>query len=273
MTETKALAAELSGRLLRYFGLPPAPRPDLATLRRLLAAYTRTVPWESASRIMRRARHEKAADCALFDAAFWQSHFASGTGGTCYESNYAFFAWLRRLGYAGYLTLNNMGAAVGCHSAIIILLDGQKYMVDVGLPIHAVLPICAERAQVADSDFFQYSSEPLGDGRYQIWRDPHPQRNAFTLIDQPIADSAYRQALIRDYAPASGLFLDKLVINKVIDDSLWRFNSQALPLHIERFVNGQRVDTALSKDAAGQLAARFGIAPAVVAAALEILGV
>ena len=63
---------------------------------------------------------------------------ALGTGGTCYESNYSFFGLLRRLGYTGYLTLNDIGGAVGCHSAIVILLGGQKYLVDVGFPVHAV---------------------------------------------------------------------------------------------------------------------------------------
>ena len=119
MTEAAALSDSLCRRILDHFGLPIALPPNLDTLRQLLARYTRTAPWESASRIARRARHEKAEDCALLGADFWESHIESGAGGTCYESNYAFFGLLRFMGFEGYLTINDMGSAIGCHSAIM----------------------------------------------------------------------------------------------------------------------------------------------------------
>ena len=122
MTETASLSNSICRRILRHFALPIDSPPDLDTMRQLLARYTRTVPWESASRIARRARHQAATDCALLGADFWESHFASGSGGTCYESNYAFFALLRFMGYEGYLTINDMGSAIGCHSAIVIII-------------------------------------------------------------------------------------------------------------------------------------------------------
>jgi hypothetical protein len=75
MTATAALSAALCRRILRRFSLPLESPPSLDTLRQLLARYTRTAPWESASRIARRARHEAAADCALLGADFWASHF------------------------------------------------------------------------------------------------------------------------------------------------------------------------------------------------------
>ena len=67
------------------------------------------MPWESASRIVRRARHARPRRLRLAGRGLLGSHFALGTGGTCYESNYAFFGLLRRLGYDGYLTINDMG--------------------------------------------------------------------------------------------------------------------------------------------------------------------
>ena len=120
------LSADMTQRVLLHFGLPTDAPPNLNTLRLLLERYTRAVPWESASRIMRRAQYADAADCLLLGDAFWESHFKLGSGGTCYESNYAFFGLLRRLGFEGYLTLNDMGSAIGCHSAIVILLQGRN---------------------------------------------------------------------------------------------------------------------------------------------------
>ena len=166
--DTPALSSSLCQRILRHFGLPTDPPPDLSTLLQLVERYTRTVPWESASRIARRARHESAADCAVLGAAFWESHFEAGSGGTCYESNYAFWGLLRQLGYAGYLTLNDMGEHVGCHSAIVVRLDGRKWLVDVGLPLHAALPIPVSGASETDSSFFRYTMQAQTINRYAI---------------------------------------------------------------------------------------------------------
>ncbi len=266
--DSPALPTELCQRILRHLGMPTDLPPNLATLRLLLSRYTRTVPWESASRITRRARHARAADCALLGEAFWESHFALGSGGTCYESNYAVWGLLRWLGYTGYLTLNNMGESIACHSAIVLIIDGRKQLLDVGLPLHAVLALDATRQTTASSPFMDYRAEPARSGRYAIWRSK-PEGTAFTLVDEPVADAAYRSAAIRDYRRDGGLFLDKVVIGKVVDEQLWRFNSQERPLVLQQFVAGERQDHALEEPAA-EVSRKFGIAQQVVAAALPV---
>ncbi len=145
MTRTPAQTTSLCQRILGRFGLPAQPPLTPETLQSLVKGYTRAVPWES--------------------------HFARGTGGTCYESNYAFFGLLRRLGFEGYLTINDMGAAIGCHSAIVVALAGKKYLVDMGYPVHAVLPLLEEGATTAENTIMDYAVEPLGEGRYAIWRE------------------------------------------------------------------------------------------------------
>lgn len=272
MIETTPLSQAMTYKILKRFGLPNSSEPNLQTLEKLVQQYTRTVPWESASRVARRGRTDELEKCPVFGKDFWSSALKYGTGGTCYESNYAFFSLLLRLGYEGYLTINNMGSVVGCHTAIVILLDGEKYLVDVGLPIFAILPVRKKETSVIESEFFTYTVEPLGYNKYEIWRDPHPSRNAFTLIDKPKDDAMYRQATTHDYDPEDGLFLDKVVINKVIAGNLWRFNSKDLPLHMEKFVDGIRHDYALTHDHAEQLANKFKIDQSILAEALEFLG-
>ena len=267
--DTPALPPELCQRILRHFGLPATPPPSLDTARHLLRAWTRIVPWESASRIMRRAQSDNEADCALIGESFWQSHFEVGSGGTCYEGNYALWGLLRWLGYEGYLTLNNMGESIACHSAIVLRLDGRKWLLDVGLPLHALIPLDAARPSAASSPFMDYRAEAESRRRYEIWRS-QPAGVAFTLVDEPVADAPYRRALTNDYRRDGGLFLDKAVISKVVDAQLWRFNSAERPWVLQEFVDGQRRDHALG-DAATELSRKFGIAESVVAAALGTL--
>ena len=273
MSSAEPLSTRLTERVLQRLGYSKTPAPDLATLRQLLARYTRTVPWESASRIVRRAQNEKTADCALMGAPFWESHFEQGTGGTCYESNYAFFGLLLRLGYEGYLTINDMGASIGCHSAIVVLLDGCKVLVDVGLPLYAILPLREGLESTAESHFMRYTAKPLAEGRFEIWRSVPRDERVFQLNDKPVGEAEYRAVTLHDYRHDGGQFLNEVVIRKVLKDQLWRFNSNERPLRLQQFVDGERRDHMLGDDAAGEVAEKFGIAPDVVATAMTILGV
>ncbi len=207
----------------------------------------------------------------MLGAAFWNNHFATGSGGTCYESNYAFWGLLRRLGYTGYLTLNDMGEHVGCHSAIVLRLDGQKWLVDVGFPLHAVLPFPGDDNTEAQSPFFRYTMQAQTANRYAIFREPHPQRDVFQLVDEPVDDETYRRAAVHDYQPETGLFLQEVVINKLVDERQWRFNSGDKPWHLQQFVDGKGQNHALGDDAADTLAQKFGMSRELVAEALRVL--
>jgi len=272
MTETKPLSKAMTQKVLKRLGIPTSSPPNLKTLEKLIHQYTRVVPWESASRIARRNHEAQLEKCPVFGKKFWDNMLAYGTGGTCFESNYAFFSLLMRMGYDGYLTINNMGDSIGCHTAIVVLLDGDKWLVDVGLPLFAPLPIRKKATNTVETELFTYTVESLGYNKYNIWRDPHPNRNAFTLVDKPIDDERYRIATTKDYIPDKGLFLDKVVINKVIAGNLWRFNSRDLPLHMEKFVDGVRHDYALTRDHAEQLSQKFKIDREILAQALQALG-
>lgn len=253
--------------ILQYLDVAPAA-PDLPLLDRLVAAYVRRVPWESASRIA--ARFGGWGVYPRWPEIFWQQAQMHGTGGTCFESNDAFFALLQALGYEGYRTINNMGETVGCHTALIILLDGQKWLVDAGLPLYAPLPLNAHAITTRDSPLTHYTVRPIGADRYEIERDPHPQRIAFTLIDKPVHEAAYRRATSADYEPG-GYFLDTVIINKVIEEQLWRFNTAEHPYHLENFAQGERIDHPLPDDPASVLAQKFNMEQEMITAALSAL--
>ncbi len=267
---TPPLDDRLTEEVLGHLGVvAPAPTTDL--LDALVTAYTRRVPWESASRIARRARTAETTDCPRWPEEFWRQTFRQGTGGTCFESNYAFFSLLRALGYEGYLTINDMGAQIGCHTAIVILLDGQQWLVDVGMPIYLPLPFGPASTEPRRTPFHTYTVRPDGPGRYQVERAPHPNPNCFTLHDRPIPDATYRAATTADYEP-TGYFNDRAIITKVIGDEIWRFNGVVPPL-LESFVYGGRADQLLNGDYADAVASRFGIDAEIVRAALRLTGV
>jgi arylamine N-acetyltransferase len=267
----QALIPQLRDRVLQHLGCTAA-RPDVATLNRVIDAYVRRVPWESAFRITKRNLTAGTAQCPRWPEEFWEDAIHRGGGGTCFESNYAFLSLLRALGYEGYLTINNMGDTVGCHTAIILRIDGTTRVVDVGIPLHRSILYHAERVTRQSTPFHTYILRPDGEQRFQVERTRHPKRNIFTLLDVPVEDAAYRRATTNDYGP-QGLFLDRVIINKVIGNQFMRFSSSERPWSIERFnVRGEKSEVVLAEDtAAEQLAAVFAMDRAIIQHALTVV--
>lgn len=260
------LSDDLTRAILAHLGVRAAP-PTLTLLDTLLEAHTRTVPWESAFRIAKRARTERTEDCPRWPEEFWRDAIEYGGGGTCFESNYAFFGLLLSLGYEGYLTVNNMGTQVGCHTAIVLNLDSARWLADVGLPLFIPLPLDSKSPTIRSSPLATYTVKPDGAARYRIERSPHPSPYCFTLIDRPVPDAAYRNATTEDYG-AGGLFLNRVIVNKVINGQLWRFNSAESTPHLEMFHDGKRTDYTIAGDPAEVVSRHFGMDVETLRAAL-----
>lgn len=246
--------------------------PSIRYLDQLIQAYIRHVPWESASRIVKRRTTVETAGCPRWPAEFWTQALSHGTGGTCFENNLALYTLLAALGFEGYLTINDMLETRACHTAIIIFLNAQKYLVDAAIPLHCVLPVHPDRPTKRSTMFHNYTVRPVGANRFEIERSHHPKRNIYTLIDTPVPLAAYRSAVERDYEK-TGFFLDRVILVKVIDNRLWRFNSAEKPYKLEAFTKNSRQEKLLAPEGLAHLVAKqFGIAEDIVAAALACVG-
>jgi arylamine N-acetyltransferase len=194
-----------------------------------------------------------------------------GTGGTCFENNLAFFTLLTTLGFTGYLTINDMGPQRACHTAMLISWQEQKYLVDVAIPLYCALPIHRDKITKRATPFHHYTIRPATADVFEIERSHHPKRNIYTLRDRPIPLAEYSSAVERDYE-ATGYFLDRVIIVKVIGDRLWRFSSLEKPYKLEGFDKmGKREKQLEPEDLPYLLAEHFGMSEAKIAAALSYL--
>jgi hypothetical protein len=263
------MSGTLKERVLHHLGVEQAA-PDLVFLELLARRYAQTVPWESASRIVKR-RHSATPEAAVrWTEEFWESAIQHGTGGTCFESNRAFFALLTALGYNGHLTINNMQETIGCHTAIVVTLDGNPWLVDAGYPIYGALPLDPARQTERTTPYRSYRVEPRGNGEYEISHSPHPRPYMFNLIDRPVDDETYRAAAINDYGP-QGLFLDRVILLKVVDGAVWRFDSNMQPAMVEEFRDGARREHPIEEAVPDALSRRIGVAAPIIEEALASL--
>jgi arylamine N-acetyltransferase len=265
--DTPPLDRQLTQLVLEYLGVPDRA-PDRAMLDALMAAYVCRVPWESATRIAKRAATADTEVCPRWPEEFWTDALERGSGGTCFESNLAFFSLLRALGYDGYLTINDMGSTTGCHTATIIRIGDDRLLVDAGFPVHAIVPVRVGEATRGNSPYQGYTLRPEVDDRYALTREPHPSPYCFTLIDCPVPYDDYREAATRDYGP-EGLFLDQVIVTKVIDGRIWRFAANERPYRLASFSGGIRTDHPIDGDLAETIGKRFGLDIPTIRMALE----
>ncbi len=255
--------------VLRFLECPPGP-PGIRHLNQLILAYIRKVPWETVFRIIKRSATQDPSQCPRLPEEFWRDAMQCGAGGTCFESNYAFYWLLQKLGYAGYLTVNDMGNQRGCHAAIVLDLNGHKMLTDVAIPLLVALPIHPGRMTRRSTWLHTYTIRPDGADRYQILRTRHPKPNIYTLHDTPVSDSDYRRTIAQDYGEA-GLFLDRVILVKIIGERLWRFSSNELPYRMESFGRDGRQETPIHPQRlSGVLAERFSMNESKIETALRL---
>ncbi len=262
------LPAPLAADVLKFLDVP-APRHDRDWLDALLQQYGRRVAWESASRIARAATLPTPQRPQLPEA-FWDGAITRGTGGTCFESNAALSALLAAVGFEGDLTINDMADTRACHTAMLVRVGNARVVVDAGYPIYAALPL-GQGPTLRTTPWFRYDVAPAGDRRYRLENHPHPTPYLFDLIDEPVSADAYLEALRRDYEPG-GLFLDRVVVRKLVNERVWRFTSHERPWQLHCFTDGTRADHLLPDDAdaaAAQLGQHFGMDATTIAVALR----
>lgn len=242
--------------ILKYLGCPPKD-PTLRYLNQLIHAYLRKVPWESVSRIIKRYAVLETKDCPRQPDEFWNNAIQQGFGGTCFESSLAFYSLLTALGYEGYLTVNDMGESRGCHAAIIILLNGHKYLVDITIPVLATVRIDPRKVVRRSTTLFDYIIRPVSNHTYEVERSHRPSKNLFTLIDVPISLPDYQAILKDDYSETRGRFLKSVVMVKLVDGGVQRFFSDQKPYKLECVNRSDKKETLVESKALPQTLAEL----------------
>ena len=162
-------------------------------------------------------------------------------------------------------------ASIGCHSAIVVLLGGSKYLVDVGLPLYAILPLREGLESTVESHLMRYTAKPLAEGRFEIWRSVPRDECVFQLIDEPVGEAEYRAVTLHDYRHDGGQFLNEVVIRiRWLTTSCGASTAMSRPWVLQAVCRAAKgAIMPLETIRRAELAAKFGIARQVVAEAMR----
>ncbi|QKV77897.1 arylamine N-acetyltransferase [Amycolatopsis sp. Hca4] len=171
---------------LDRLGVACPAAPDLATLRHLQERHLAAVPFENLSSHL-------GEPVVLEEDALFAKVVHRHRGGFCYELNGLFAALLRALGYDASLHAAQVFHADGTpgppldHAAIVVSLDSQDWLVDVGFGRFSRYPLqlSAVDAQRDPDGEFLVLDAPYGD--YDVLLDGKPQYR-LERRPRPLAD-------------------------------------------------------------------------------------
>jgi N-hydroxyarylamine O-acetyltransferase len=118
------------GRYLDLLGVDHAP-PDLAALGRLTSAHLSAVPFENVTSILRRRAVGGGPVPPLDPEVLLAAWEQKRGGGLCFEVTDMLGRLLVALGYRAHPVLGFI-TFLGSHQAVLVELDGRRYLVDVG---------------------------------------------------------------------------------------------------------------------------------------------
>ncbi len=117
-------------QFLHYFNIAPQ-MPHAEYLTKLLEAFT-NLPYENISKIIKLNHNFTSENRIRLPEEVMEDHIRFHLGGTCFSLTCFLQALLITQGFTCYPVIAGMRNRPNCHCALVVLLDGKKYLVDPG---------------------------------------------------------------------------------------------------------------------------------------------
>ena len=188
--EAHGAASEI---FFKHFELAPR-RPSLKHLQSILAAFSH-LPYENLSKIIKLNKHSEDPARLRLPEEIIDDHRRWQLGGTCFSLTFFLQSILMNSGYACYPVMADMRAGRNVHCALIVLLDGAKYLVDPGYVLDRPLLIDPQRARIHHTAFT--GVELVYDEALQNFRlftfSKQETKWRYTFVDRPTPPGEFLQ--------------------------------------------------------------------------------
>ncbi len=137
---------------LKNFQIPPQP-PAIYFLQKIIAAFA-NLPYENLSKILKFNRvGENERERLRFPEEIFEDHLRFHTGGTCFSLTFFLQSILLQQGFACYLIMGDMRAGRNIHCALVVLLEGFKYLLDPGYLLQRPMPLDPSKPRLYHNEF------------------------------------------------------------------------------------------------------------------------
>jgi N-hydroxyarylamine O-acetyltransferase len=254
------------GRYLDFLGVAHA-QPGLDALTRLTRAHVLRVPFESVTSVLRRHARPFGPVPPLNSDAVLASWQEGRSGGLCFEVTHMFGRLLVALGYRAHPVLAFI-TFPGSHQALLVELDGERYLVDAGNGAPFFEPVALTGTVEVRHAGLAYRYRPDGD----TWIQDRWIRGAwdpFCRYDLHPPDPAAQEAAYqRHHQPGGSWVVDSMVLVRCAKDEVLSLRNGELTRFTAHGKSVELVETATYPRLAADV---FGMPALPIAQAIQAL--
>ena len=257
-------------RFLTHFQLR-REGPDLEFLSRLVRAFAQ-LPYENLTKIIKNSRERDPTRKLRMPDEVIEEHIRYGTGGTCFSLTFTLQQILEGCGFECYPVMADRSYGPDTHCALIVLLQGQKFLVDPGFLLSRPLPLTqdpiaaykfpANLVQLEKSELEHPTRAVSGyrvctlNGSGKKWR--------YTLKERPISAEEFREHWLRSF---SWNMMNSLLVTRVMNQNQLYLRDDYLQITGEGEKNKRKIRT----DYARVLSGIFGIPEEIILEAQHVV--
>ncbi|MFN2377159.1 MAG: arylamine N-acetyltransferase [Candidatus Binatia bacterium] len=180
-------------RVLQRLGLSRRPSLDLAGLREVYGAWSRSVPFDNLRKLLHLADGSPGPLPGDDVLDFLEGWLRWGTGGTCWAGNGALATLLATLGFRAERRLATMLVAPNLppnHGTVVVTLDGSPWLVDASILFGEPLLLDRDRETSVDHPARGVRCAMREDRWHVRWRALHAPNGLDCRIEERSADAA-----------------------------------------------------------------------------------
>jgi arylamine N-acetyltransferase len=248
-------------------GLSRSPQGELReqNLSGLAEAFSH-LPYENLTKIIRANEMDNLDQARRSPAEVVQDHWRYGTGGTCFSLTWTLLTMVRAMGWQAQPILADRRYGPDTHCALMMEIDGRPHLLDPGYLLVHPIPLPEEEAIVPTS-FNRIILTPQGEGKMALATlDESKSIHRLTYKTEPIDDGQF----IRAWDASFGWeMMSYPVLSRVVEGRQLYLQRNHL---LSRDLNSSTRIEVDPHDLAAAISRDFGIAPALVARALSLVG-
>jgi arylamine N-acetyltransferase len=160
----------------------------LELLERVVEAFSR-LPYENISKIIKLSQWQNSQDRIRLPEEVVGDHLRERLGGTCFSLTFTLQAILLQNGFSSYPVMAHMRAGRNIHCALIVLVDGLKYLVDPGYLLGRPVQLDPRRPLSFSNEFSQVELcfQPQDSSYYLFTVNDQQRKWRYCFTDRPTA--------------------------------------------------------------------------------------
>jgi len=211
----------------KFFAVIPK-KPSLPFLNEILSHFLK-LPYENISKIIKSENYRRIEDKIRLPEEIISAHIENHLGGTCYSLTFFLNTILTANGFECYPITAHMKNRKNVHTALIVLIDKNKFLVDSGYLFNKPIPINRFSngfQKVAHTNVFSFFQKQ--DSCYHIYTFNFSGKKwRYCFRDEPLSYHDFFRFWQESFSPKA---LNGICLNLLQDDKMIYFQNNYLQI-------------------------------------------